>query len=486
MSTPESRAGRAESAGTEPVYDPLVEHYRDQIRQHVEGRPIIMAMGVVAAMTGAVKRLAELGAGPMLCLGHAVGTGDLPDSDLAAWHLVGDDPPVGSDLNEQLRHYQRALTHPPPDIQAIIERFDPDREALVLPSFPVDFEALGDRPNDTPRKPEWIALEDKLVADPLWDALGVPRAPVAVVASRREALAAAHAELDQGAGTVWAGDARDGFHGGAARTRWVRRPSELDAAVEFFASRADQVRVMPFLEGIPCSVHAMVLDDGIAVFRPCEMMIFRRPGSIQFQYAGASTYWDPAPADRDEMRATARRVAEGLRDRYAYRGTFTIDGIMTADGFRPTELNPRFGAAIQTMTGGLAGLPLTFLDLFLRGGFPIDAKAAELEAAVLTAADANRSGGGWTIGPGLRTETTRHSVVRDADGLRFAGDDEEPHGTITIGPAPEGVFSRFIPARAHTPVGASLAPLVAEAFAFCDAHLGTQLGALECARDVRK
>ncbi|HWB72073.1 MAG TPA: hypothetical protein VG452_07635 [Egibacteraceae bacterium] len=43
-------------------------------------------------------------------------------------------------------------------------------------------------------------------------------------------------------------------------------------------------------------------------------------------------------------------------------GVFTVDGVMTAEGFRPTELNPRFGAAIALMARA-TGLPLYLLHL---------------------------------------------------------------------------------------------------------------------------
>ena len=96
---------------------------------------------------------------------------------------------------------------------------------------------------------------------------------------------------------------------------------------------------MPFLDGVPCSIHGLVLPDGTAVFRPVEIAILRDAAGRQFVYGGLSTYWDPPPADREEMRDVARRVGEHLRAAYGYRGAFGIDGVLTADGFRPTELN---------------------------------------------------------------------------------------------------------------------------------------------------
>ena len=61
----------------------------------------------------------------------------------------------------------------------------------------------------------------------------------------------------------------------------------------------------------------------------------------------------PAGGVREEMREAARRVGEQLRAEVEFRGAFTLDGVATADGFRPTELNPRFGAGLEVITRGL-------------------------------------------------------------------------------------------------------------------------------------
>ena len=59
---------------------------------------------------------------------------------------------------------------------------------------------------------------------------------------------------------------------------------------------------MPFLDGVPCSIHGMVLPDGTAVFRPVEIAILRDVARRRFVYGGLSTYWDPP-------RPTATRCA---------------------------------------------------------------------------------------------------------------------------------------------------------------------------------
>src|SRR5690606_41121857 len=126
-----------------------------------------------------------------------------------------------------------------------------------------------------------------------------------------------------------------------------RTPSDFDQALAFCAARCNRIRVMPFLEGIPCSIHGRVLPTGTAVFRPLELMTLRRPEQARLVYAGANTFWDPPARAREQMRQVARVVAEGLARRVGFRGAFTVDGVLTEEGFLPTELNPRIGAGLN-------------------------------------------------------------------------------------------------------------------------------------------
>ena len=78
-----------------------------------------------------------------------------------------------------------------------------------------------------------MALEDKMSADALWDAVGIPqrpwtwrgvirrgvgwrgipRAPMELVAAREPELEAAHVRQQTASGSVWTGDAKQGWHG---------------------------------------------------------------------------------------------------------------------------------------------------------------------------------------------------------------------------------------------------------------------------------
>lgn len=465
----------------EAAYDPRVRFYRDQLAARIDGRPMILCLGVVASMGPMVKDLARMGAGPFLLLAYAEGAGTLPDRDDTAWHLVCD-MPSGLTISEELNHYNRALRDLPPHIVKAVEAFDPERRAIILPGFATDFDHIAGRPNQSRREAAWIALEDKTIIDALWDDLGVPRVPSTVVPVAD--APSAHRALDAGLGTVWAADARDGFNGGAAGTRWIREASLFDEALCFFGARADTVRVMPFLEGIPCSIHGMVLGDDIITLRPCEMVVLRRLGESRFHYAGASTFWDPPAADREQMRALARTVAAGLKARYGYRGMFTVDGVMTADGFRPTELNPRFGAASQLQAGSLTGLPLLVLDLFARGGADLDWRPEMLESMIVEAADANRRGGGWGVADGHRDDSVFHDLIWTGATYRIAHEGETADGTLMVGPAASGTFTRFMADATRTPIGRSIAPRAIEAFKLADT-LGAKFGPLTPAKDVR-
>jgi hypothetical protein len=298
-----------------------------------------------------------------------------------------------------------------------------------------------------------------------------------------DALRAAAARIDQGRGTVWAGDNRSGWHGGASFTRRVRDEGDAAGAAALLAAACDRARVMPFLDGIPCSVHGIVFPDFVAALRPCEMLVLNHADG-SFQYASAATFWDPPQADRDQMRSHAKRVGEHLREWLGFRGVFTLDGVMTAEGFRPTELNPRYGAAIGVMALGIPRLPLYLLHLALVEGEPLDWRGEALEAAILAHADAHRDGRPGVVVPSV-CAAAEVRVVLDAGAIREAAAGEPADATCAIGPAAAGSYVRVTLDPLRTPVGRSVAPRLADLLAWLDLRWGLGLGRLEPAREVR-
>ena len=205
-----------------------------ELRPRFTGRKVVLTGGPLAALTGMCRRLRELGAERPFLLATGMGTGEVPDPEEAEWCVVEVRAP---DVVAEIRAAMRLLRLLPHDVVDALDRWDPERRALVLSPMFNELPEIAGRRVYGPRRPEWRRLEDKVVVDALWDELGVARAPSEVVAAEPAALRAAAARLDRGAGTAWAGDARQGFSGGAfcagcgtRRTRPRRRPSWAPAA----------------------------------------------------------------------------------------------------------------------------------------------------------------------------------------------------------------------------------------------------------------
>jgi hypothetical protein len=293
------------------------------------------------------------------------------------------------------------------------------------------------------------------------------------------------ADADGEFDSVWSGDARDGFNGGAEFVRWVRDDATREAAKDFFRAHCDRVRIAPFVEGVPCSIHGIVCARGIAVFRPAEMVVLRVDGERGFRYAGASTYYDP-PADvRDDMRASARRMGECLRERVGFRGAFTIDGIVGAGGWVATECNPRPGAGIAYASALRPDLVMTLTHRMVVEGALDTLESAALESEVVAIADERRWGGAWTSTDAVITETTEVALAGDERGYRRAATAEGADATLLVGPSPSGGFVRFTPDPARTPVGPSIAMRALAAFAFADREFGTGFGPMRAPVSVR-
>ncbi len=458
------------------------EHYRGILRSIVAGRPWIVAHDVLVPAGALAEILSDLGASRVCCLAGSRGTGDVPDPERFEQVVLGVE---GQGMMDGIRASAAALANLPEEVCAKLDAFDPDREARVLTSMVSTGAPLGGRAQFGGVRPEWKALEDKMIVDELWDRTGVSRAPRRIVDAELSSLRRAAAELDEGLGTVWVGDNKEGFHGGAEYLRWVRDEEHASEAAAFLSEHCDRARVMPFLDGIPCSIHGMVFAETVIAFRPCEMLVFRVPGSCRLGYSGGSTFWDPTREDREEMRRIARAVGVHLRETVDYRGTFTVDGVMTAEGFLPTELNPRFGAALSTVASGLGDLPIYLIHRAVAEDGDHDWRPAELEKLILRAADANRRGGGVRVVEEKVEEQRELTMVCDGETWRSAREGEEADGSLMLGPSPSGGFLRvgFVPER--TPIGPSIAPRVAAALRFADEEWDLGIGPLEPAPELR-
>ena len=451
--------------------------FQSLVRGAYAGRRFVCGSEILMESAWTARRILDRG-GDAIAVAVTRGTGELPEGVDTRCLDLG---PVGS-MMEGIRRGEAVMANLPADVRAWIDAFDPDGAArAILPFFGTALELAGRRVWGA-RDPRWLRLENKTAIDELWDRLGVAHAPSRVVPLA--AIEEAHAAIDRGEGTVIAADNKLGWHGGAEFTRWAHDLAGARAIREEFSGAADLVRVMPFLEGVPCSIHALVFAEHVVVLRPCEMMVLRDRGARAFRYAQAATFWDPPVADREDMRTIARRVGEALRSQIDYRGAFTIDGVMTEDGFRPTELNPRMGAALGVMSRAFDKLPVGLLNMAVVEQLEIDWRPQELEATLLTKADEARAAGGMCV----VTRPVPHGKrwYRYADAAWSACSEGDHAVEVEIGPHAAGaiLFCRWAPTALV--VGERVGPVICSLLRHLDGELDLGLGPIEAAPDVRR
>ncbi len=452
-----------------------------RLGEHLAGRPVLLGPSVLAAYTGTVPLLRTLGC-PVLVVSTARGAGPVPDAG-SVTVIELETPPTAS-MTDEVRVLDRVARTMPADVVAAIEDFDPGREGVwVTPPFVLSDEPLLGRPVLGGRPARWVALEDKMLVAALCGAAGVPTAPSHVVPTDGALLRAAAADLvvDPRLGTVWSGDARDGVNGGGNFVRWVVDDADANEAFAFFAPRCDRVRVMPFLDGVPCSVHGVVLPSGTAAFRPVEMATLRDTADRRFVYGGLSTWWDPPAADREAMRDAVRRLGAVLAAEHGYRGAFGIDGVLTADGFLPTEINPRYSGGVAAIGRADPDL-MTVLQMALLAGHDPGLTSEELETFT-GLLDARRVGKPVAVGPGESLGTDLAHPVRYVEG-RVERADAETGSTLVCADNPSGFFAKIDPCELLAP-GDRLAPLNAALLAHLDREHGTSFGDLTVPPELR-
>ncbi|GEP37103.1 hypothetical protein NPS01_07660 [Nocardioides psychrotolerans] len=427
-----------------------------RLARPLAGRPVVIGPTVLAGATSTIDALRGLGC-PVLVVATARGAGPVPDDPEVT--VVEIAAPEADSVTDELRLLDRTARELPPGARAAVEAFDPDRHGVWWCGlFVTTDEPIDGRPVAFGRPAAFIALEDKMLSDGIWAGAGVDHPPYAIVANDPDSLAAATEELAGPLGAVWSGDARDGFNGAGNYVRWVVDERDQAGALAYFRPRCDRVRVQPFLEGVPCSIHGFVLPDGTAALRPVEIATLRDIERRRLVFGGVGTTWDPPPADREAMRDVVRRVGAHLASAHGYRGAFGIDGVLTAEGFLPTELNPRMSAGATVV--------------------------ADLESLV-PLMDADRAGKPSALSRGPAKVGRDVSFRVRWDGRDFARTDEETGDLLVAGDTPTGFFAKVEPC-ASLVRGIRLGDLTAGLMRFADREWGADFGAVEAAPDVRR
>lgn len=310
-----------------------------------------------------IEELEACGASVDLVVTCDGGSAPLPPPPLRTW-LAGEEVCTGDG-----RAFYRWLRAPSESFARWLAEVDPASALTFVGDSWIDVPSLLGRNVNGWRRPAWAALEDKTEIDAFWQEIGIASPRCEITACRRELVVPIVSRLDRGFGVVIAIDSTQGYSSGAAGLGWVRTPEQLAGVLERFAARSERLRIAEFMPGVPCSVLALVMADGVAVFEPLEIVTLADPSTGQLRFCGSSNRWRPSAETRESLRSAARRIGESLASRLAYRGMFSVDGIMSDGVFYATELNARHASGLG-LRAARPGFPLYLFNRAVQESIP--------------------------------------------------------------------------------------------------------------------
>ncbi|MEV4716667.1 hypothetical protein AB0J94_05655 [Micromonospora noduli] len=365
------------------------------------------------------------------------------------------------------RHALLATLATASPLSALVDRFDPHKRATLLITDPLNPTVTGSRPRLGAKHPSWSFFEHKSVVDVLWDSIGLPRAESAVYDAPGTLC---RPEPASNTDLVYAGQPYGAVpSAGGEDIRWSS--ASVPSPIVDPAGR-QRVRIMPMLAGTPCRLHGVVLTDSTVAFTPLELLVPRRPADGTFLCTGTA----PMPeSQQPRLIELTRWMGEALRRRLGYCGGFSVDGILTKSGFRPTDLNTRVTSAFEAAPPPLrvaVHASALLAQAGLRGadaaGLAEKAHRALNNAAHLT----------------LLTVVKRPTPAARRD-IRWSGlslvacPPDEAHGSIEVTGGARGTVLRVRLGRDHLPADVSPQEVAVLAFRAADELLGTGLGDLQ-------
>jgi hypothetical protein len=225
-----------------------------------------------------------------------------------------------------------------------VRGFDPVGAATLIIPDPLDPLVWGQRRRIGARQRGWRRAEDKTVVDSVWDAIGLPRARSLVVDApvNRSTLETLGALVDEGTGVVCSRQPRAAGPTAGGDGIWWWLSGHKPPAPLIEDDSPGRLRLMPLLPGLPVRVHGLVLGDQVVPFPAREIVSLPRPGQGAFLCAGTSSLEDVGG-----LASLTRHLGDGLREHLDFRGGFSVDGVLTGEGFRPTDFNARLTSAME-------------------------------------------------------------------------------------------------------------------------------------------
>ena len=107
----------------------MTGRYEATLRRLYEGRKLILTGAPLATLRGTSRMVRALGAASPFLLAAGVGTGPMPTEEEGERYVLRVSAP---DIVSETRAIMSLLANLPPAALAALDRYDPDREALVL------------------------------------------------------------------------------------------------------------------------------------------------------------------------------------------------------------------------------------------------------------------------------------------------------------------------------------------------------------------
>ncbi|WP_431728319.1 hypothetical protein [Verrucosispora sp. TAA-831] len=355
-------------------------------------------------------------------------------------------------------------------LAALADAFDPEHSASLLLPDPLDPPRAGDRRRIGARQPAWRMFEDKTTVDALWDAASIPRAP-SIITDNPARLAELGRLVDQGSGVVCSYQPIGTGPTAGGDGIWWWRDGTPPARMPTDEAGSWRIRLMPLLEGTPIRLHGMVLGSAVIPFPPMELVTLPRPEHGTFLCAGAV----PTLSHAADLVTQTTRLGAGLRAHLGYRGGFSVDGILTASGFLPTDFNARLTSAMEAAPTGLR-VQLHTVNLLAREYIEPDLSAVPQLAAETFAASTTYTLFGAATHVG-RT-SPRETAARWRGDRLVAAPSGAADGRLVIAPSPRGWLLTATLAPDRLPSGSRVGPWAPEVFRLSDEVFGTNFGNL--------
>ncbi len=359
--------------------------YKKQLEKYIFDQRFILVGAAKAWMTGGseliAKNLMALGAQKVLMIvNESYLQNNIPDFPRDCYIGIRVPSSNERDYLKQMATYFAAIRDNTVTIQQYLNKYDPDRRAKVIgPAWLKGKELLGRRVLGH-RPDQWTEFEfDKIGTDQFFDSVGVPRADSLVVETKYFDFQDCWKRYDQGKGIVLVGEGN--FTGGSGLL-FIKSSHSVTAVYEWLRNKSiSKIKVVSNLPGPAFCSHGFVLNDSCPTTPPYESISLEKSVEGEIEWIGSSSALVVREDERNRIHRFTEQVGNQLRQTLNYRGSFCLDGVLTPDGPKFTEINTRLGASghMASMIWDPAPGFLQLLDIFIREFPEEEFKPAKLQ-----------------------------------------------------------------------------------------------------------